>query len=187
MVGSPDRTDSTPESVPSVKAAHLDGLHRPDDSSDICPPADDEVQEIHRRPVGEDLFDWPPQTNGIAQLHGAKCKECREVVMPAILDCPSCMRPAVMLPVRLEGRGILRDAVVTERGPAGFVVPYIQGYIELEDGPRIYSMITGIEPTEAAILSCIGARMVIVIETIRHEGDFEIIGWKFRPEGKISA
>lgn len=133
------------------------------------------------RLVGEGLFDWPPSGGQPAgPLHGARCTRCHEVVFPYLLDCPVCMQPGVMEPYEVRGAGTLVDFVVTQRGPAGFAVPYVQGYIKLDDGPTIYSMLTGVEATEAGPI--VGARMHMVLETIRRDGDVDIVGWKFRPE-----
>jgi uncharacterized OB-fold protein len=132
------------------------------------------------QPVGEGLFDWPPaRADAPGVLHGAKCSRCQEVVFPRLSDCPVCMQPDVMEPYAVQGLGTLVDFVVTQRGPAGFAVPYVQGYIKLDDGPTIYSLLTRVEPTETGPV--IGARMSMVIEGVRSVGDVEIIGWKFEP------
>jgi uncharacterized OB-fold protein len=140
------------------------------------------------RLVGEGLFDWPTPAGHDADgpsLHGAKCAHCGEVLFPYLEDCPVCMEPGVMEPFELAGRGRLRDFVITQRGPSGFVVPYVQGFVQLDDGPVIYSLLTGVEPTEDG--PTVGARMEMVIETIRHLDDADLIGWKFRPEAAVGV
>jgi uncharacterized protein len=147
-----------------------------DTVSPVAKPIPDSV-----RLVGEGLFDWPPSTSQTAgPLHGARCSRCQEIVFPHLLDCPLCMQPEVMEPYDVRGAGTLVDFVITQRGPAGFAVPYVQGYVKLDDGPTIYSMLTGVEATESG--PKVGERMRMVLEAIRKEGDVEIVGWKFRPE-----
>jgi uncharacterized OB-fold protein len=85
-----------------------------------------------------------------------------------------------MDPFTMAGRGTLVDFVVVERGPAGYAVPYVQAYIKLLDGPKIYSMLSGVEPTETG--PRIGQDMEMFIDVIRSENGVEIVGWKFRPE-----
>jgi uncharacterized OB-fold protein len=80
----------------------------------------------------------------------------------------------------LAGRGELVDFVVVERGPAGYATPYVQAYIKLMDGPKIYSMLTGVEPTETG--PKVGQTMEIIVDVIRKADGVDIVGWKFRPE-----
>jgi hypothetical protein len=70
--------------------------------------------------------------------------------------------------------------VVSERGPSGFSVPYIQAYVRLVDGPVVFTTIGGIDPLEGASLRA-GDELIMSIEPIRRIGDTEIVGWKFRP------
>jgi uncharacterized OB-fold protein len=85
----------------------------------------------------------------------------------------------------LSGNGTLVDFVVTHRGPAGFAVPYVQGYVKLDDGPTVYSMLTEVEPTESGVQ--VGTRMSMVFDTIRIDDGVDIVGWKFRPESRTDA
>ncbi len=85
----------------------------------------------------------------------------------------------------LEGIGTLVDFVVAQRGPAGFVVPYVQAFIKLKDGPVIYSMLTNVSPTEEG--PRIGAQMEMVVDSIRLDGETSVIGWKFQPKDSSNA
>jgi uncharacterized OB-fold protein len=85
-----------------------------------------------------------------------------------------------MGPYRLAGHGILTDYVIAHRGPEGFAVPYIQAYIHLDDGPRIYSMLAGVEPSEPT--PQLGVAMRMVITPIRRDGRVDLVGWKFVPQ-----
>jgi uncharacterized OB-fold protein len=131
------------------------------------------------RLVGDGLFEWPPSNGLLPTLHGAKCRECGEIVFPFLADCPLCMRPGVMVAFELRGSGTLKDFVVTHRGPTGFATPYVQGYIKLDDGPTIYSLLSKVEPTETGPI--VGARMKMSLEPVRRDGATDIIGWKFEP------
>ena len=80
----------------------------------------------------------------------------------------------------LVGRGKLVDFVVVERGPSGYKVPYVQAYVKLVDGPKIYTMLSGVEPIESG--PKIGESMEMIIDVIRCEDGIDIVGWKFQPE-----
>lgn len=128
--------------------------------------------------IGEGLFEdgageRPPV------LLGSKCSRCSEVIFPAQLDCPACLGFGTMEPTMLEGRGHLVSCVVSDRGPKGFQVPYIQAYVKLVDGPVVFTMITGLDPAEAHSLRP-GEELVMSIGTLRRTGDIDMVGWLFK-------
>lgn len=129
--------------------------------------------------MGEGLFeeglDGAPPV-----LLGSKCIRCQEVLFPTLVDCPSCVGFETMRPHRLEGRGWLVRSVLSERGPSGFAVPYVQAYVRLVDGPVLFTTIDGVAPRDGSSLK-VGDELVMSIEPIRRLGDTVIVGWKFRP------
>jgi uncharacterized OB-fold protein len=130
------------------------------------------------RVVAPGLFD-PGRDGEPPALLGSRCKLCGEVLFPATPDCPACTTYASMEPFRLRGEGVLRDFIVVHRGPKGFAVPYVQGYITLDDGPIVYSMIDAPPEEDALVL---GERVVMTIAPLRHDEDgVAVLGWKFRP------
>jgi uncharacterized OB-fold protein len=90
-----------------------------------------------------------------------------------------------MRPVDIPGVGVIRDFVVTERGPEGFAVPYLQAFVTLDAGPTVYSMLTGVEPSEGAV--SVGDRVTMVVDTFRVEGNQRFVGWKFQPEAEVGV
>lgn len=132
------------------------------------------------RPVADGLFEWPP--NGRQpRLRGSQCRECGEVVFPALRDCPNCGQPDAMSDRWLSGRGRLKEFVVAQRGPEGFAVPYVQAFVQLEDGPVIYSMIGGADAAEPKLEP--GMPLMMTIEEIVRDKGTAIVGWKFRRVG----
>lgn len=77
----------------------------------------------------------------------------------------------------------MREFIVTHRGPAGFPVPYTQAYIELEDGPIVYSMLDdeswGDRPVQR------GDEVEMVMTPIRCDQDEPRNGWKFALKGGV--
>jgi len=132
-----------------------------------------------RRPVADGLFDWPPGNDAPALL-GSGCRVCGETVFPALRDCPLCGTPDTMDALRLRGAGTLHDFAVAQRGPEGFPVPYVQAYVRLDQGPVIYTLLTDVDPAEPDVQ--IGERMRMVFEDVTTDGEWTLVGWKFRPE-----
>jgi uncharacterized OB-fold protein len=82
--------------------------------------------------------------------------------------------------ILLSNQGRLYCYSIARVAPLGFTPPYILGYIDLDEGIRIYSQITGCEPREDALF--IGSKMEMVLEKIREdESGNELIGYKFKP------
>jgi uncharacterized OB-fold protein len=108
---------------------------------------------------------------------GAQCRVCGETIFPAIKDCPLCAKPGTMSPVGIPGIGAVRRAIVAERGPTGFEVPYVQAYVALDSGPVIYSTL---DISVNDVDSIVGARVVAVMAPLSKIGDRVNYGWKFR-------
>ena len=59
------------------------------------------------------------------------------------------------------------------------MTPYIQAFVQLDDGPLVYSLIDGCEPRDDALEA--GQIVEMSITTVRRDGDIDVIGWKFHP------
>ncbi len=82
--------------------------------------------------------------------------------------------------VPLSRRGTIDTFTVVHVAPTGFKAPYIQAYVDLPEGPRIFSLITGCDPLGTDLRD--GAEVELVIEKIREdEKGNDLIGYKFRP------
>lgn len=112
-------------------------------------------------------------------LAGSRCRNCQEVLFPAVRDCPVCVQPDVMEDYQLRGHGKIRDYVIAERGPEGFDVPYVQAWLSLDDGPAVFSIIETAEPRAFSLE--IGSPVTMVR---RHFGNGEssFTGWKSVPD-----
>jgi uncharacterized OB-fold protein len=137
----------------------------------------------HSLTVGEGLFD-PGATPGVAPtLLGSRCEQCGESVFPRMRDCPRCMSFETMRNVALRGEGVVHDFIVTQRGPTGFAVPYIQAYVRLVDGPLIYSMLDGFQTTDGGV--SVGDEVEMIIAPLRMQDGEPVTGWKFRPRRAV--
>jgi uncharacterized protein len=133
--------------------------------------------------VGEGLFDPGSPPNIPPTLRGSRCAQCGEVVFPRMRDCPRCMTYESMRDAQLRGEGVVHDFIVTQRGPTGFAVPYIQAYIRLIDGPVIYSMLDGFEAADDGV--SIGDEVEMTIAPLRVQDGNPVVGWKFRPRTAV--
>ncbi len=88
--------------------------------------------------------------------------------------------------VELSQRGKIDTFSVLHIGAPGFAVPYIVAYVVLPEGPRIFSMVSGCEPSEKSLE--IGAEVELIVDKLRDdEQDNEVMGYKFRPVGAESG
>lgn len=113
-------------------------------------------------------------------LSGSLCRQCGRVFFPRQSACSVCMEEGTMEEVPLGRRGRIDTFSVVRVAPTGFETPYIQAFVDLPEGPRIFALITGCEPSEDAL--CEGDEVELVIDKItRDEKGRELVGYKFRP------
>lgn len=129
---------------------------------------------------------WVPEVPGSLtgtsindlQLLGSRCQQCGRNYFPARRNCPRCLTDKVD-EVALNRQGSLHTFVVASVAPPGYEVPHTQGYIDLEDGPRIFSLLTDYEKEEDLRTGC---DMVLKIVKIgQNKGGKEVVGFRFRP------
>jgi len=134
-------------------------------------------------PIEEGLFYVPSSENDEPYLIGAKCKDCGLVTFPKTPVCPRCMKKDTMEEAHLRGKGKLDTFSIVQAALPGFQAPSIQAYINLEEGPRIWSLVTGCEPSEEALK--IGMDMELVIAKVREDPEgTELISYQFKPVEK---
>jgi uncharacterized OB-fold protein len=85
--------------------------------------------------------------------------------------------------IPLSRNGIIDTFTVINVAPVGFKAPYIQAFVDLPEGPRVFSLITGCDPLKNELKE--GSPVELVIEKVREdEKGNELIGYKFRPASK---
>ncbi len=98
-------------------------------------------------------------------LLGAKCEACGTVVFPKMPVCPSCGTNGKMRDVEIGRTGRLFSHTIARFAPKGFTAPFFQAFIDLDDGPRIFSLIGAECPVENGVLKD-GMQMRIVAEPL---------------------
>ena len=116
-------------------------------------------------------------------LIGSRCSACGRTFFPKRSVCRICMRDDTMEDTALSTRGKIDTFTVVQVAPVGFKAPYIQAFVDLPEGVRIFSLITGCDPVENALEE--GEEVELVINKIREdEKGNDLIGYQFRPVGK---
>jgi uncharacterized OB-fold protein len=102
-------------------------------------------------PIKEGWFHIPESDDDQPYLIGSKCENCGFTTFPKAMQ-----------------------------GPPGFTTPYIQAFVNLDEGVRIFTLIEGCKPEDDALQ--LGQEMELVIGKIKEdEQGNDIIGWKFKP------
>lgn len=128
------------------------------------------------RPILEGLFreaeGQPPQ------LIGSRCRSCGYTAFPRRAICPACLAQD-MAEVALGRRGVIDTFTVSRVAPPGFTAPYIQAFVLLPEGPRVFSII---DAQEGEVEMGTPVELVIGKVAVDPQGN-ELIGYKFRPVG----
>ncbi len=78
--------------------------------------------------------------DGTGELLGGACAACGQRHFPLREHCPRCGR--ALDACSLGGRGTLYTyTVVRVRPPLGLPAPYAVGYVDLEQGPRVFALL----------------------------------------------
>jgi uncharacterized OB-fold protein len=131
-------------------------------------------------PIEKGLFHVPSSAGDKPYLIGSKCSTCGNVTWPKREVCPRCVKRGTMSEYHICCRGKLNTFSIVNAALPGFKAPSIQAYVDLDDGPRIWSLITGIDPDPALLK--IGMELELVVAKLREdpEGN-EIMSYQFRP------
>lgn len=111
---------------------------------------------------------------GRHQLLLQRCDDCRLPYFPPQPTCPRCAG-ATMTSFAASGVGRVYSAITSHLAPPGFSPPYVLAVIELDEGPRLLSLIRGIDPDEDVALD---TPVEVVFEEV---GDTTL--YAFRPQG----
>jgi uncharacterized OB-fold protein len=102
----------------------------------------------HPTPETQDFWDGAKEGN----LRLQRCKDCSDVYFPPRPFCPKCSSRNVES-FTASGKGRLYSYVINHRPAPGFEAdaPYAIAVVELDEGPRMMTSITGVEQTPEAL------------------------------------
>jgi len=98
-------------------------------------------------------------------LVGSRCGGCGLVVFPAMPVCPRCTANGRMGEARIGRTARLYSHAIAHVAPQGFVAPYYQAFVELPEGPRVFTLIGRDVPVAPGQLVD-GAEMRLVVEPL---------------------
>ncbi len=138
------------------------------------------TSEKNRIPIEEGLFYVPSSPSEKPYLIGSKCTACGNVTFPKRAVCPRCVKPGTMEEYHIYGGGKLNTFSIVNAALPGFKAPSIQAYVDLDEGPRIWSLITGVEPDPKNL--SMGMELELVVEKVREDAQGnELMSYQFRP------
>lgn len=114
---------------------------------------------------------------GGPRLLASRCERCDSYAFPRRTVCPRCKLRS-MAPTRLGQRGVLYSFTVCHAAPTGWEAPYLQAYVELPEGLRIFSLVSREVPARADALRP-GMEMELVVEEVHAGAD--LMTHKYRP------
>lgn len=137
-------------------------------------------------PVTAGLF----HCDGEPSLLGSACAACGAHYFPRRVHCPNpACNAAALQEIRLGRRGTLYSYTIQAyRPPALFQMdqwtPYALGLVELPEGLRVMSMLTGIAPQDLKI----GMPLALVLEPLFRDADGrDVLTYKFGPSARENA
>lgn len=129
------------------------------------------------KPTPETQHFWDGTQAGELKLQ--RCDSCSQVYFPPRPFCPKCSSRSVSI-FNASGRATLASYVINHRPHPAWDEPYAVAIVELEEGPRMLSNITGAEQTPEAL------QLDMALEVEYHKMTDDITLPLFRPAGDPS-
>ena len=155
-----------------------------DNPSNKANPQANQVKEEKKKVlIAPSHICFPSSPSEKPYLIGSKCDLCGIITFPQRKVCPACVKGDTTKPIPLSGKGKIDSFSISHVAPPGIKAPYIQSWIKLAEGPRIFSIITGCDPSEKALT--IGMDVEFVVGKLAEDEDGnDLIGYQFQPAAK---
>jgi uncharacterized OB-fold protein len=123
----------------------------------------------------------PVDPQQLPSLLGGRCGECATVVFPKMPVCPACRRNGTMKDVEIGQRARLFSHTIARVAPTGFKAPFFQAFVDLDEGPRIFTLVGAQCPVEDGVLED-GMPMRLVIEPLADTPESkDLLTYKYVP------
>ncbi len=111
------------------------------------------------------------------RLEGAKCEKCGHVDFPPRLVCPRCEgRKFSTVVLHDEGKLVTYTVVRVASDKFSKVTPFAVGIVELNDGVRITTQITDVDPGDLRI----GQKVRLVFRKVQEDGKAGILCYGYK-------
>ena len=141
------------------------------------------IEEKKQIPCRDGLWTVPPSPDDEPQLIGSKCSRCGEVVFPVNPVCVNCQNQE-MSDIKLSRRGKIWSFTTVMLPPPQWYkgpVPFDLGYVELQEGVRIWTRLLGAEAGTFKV----GQEVELQIDVMQEDAEGnEILGYCFVPVRK---
>jgi uncharacterized OB-fold protein len=128
-------------------------------------------------PIREGIFTLPTRPGETPHLIGSRCRKCAQTFFPPRSICSKCFSSQFET-VPLSGQGKLYTYTIIGYPAPGLSAPYAVAYIDLQEGVRLFSILTGWDEKKLKL----GMDMKMVIEKFKEdERGNVILTYKFRP------
>jgi len=135
-------------------------------------------------PLLPGAYSIPGETGEAPHLIGSRCRACKATVFPKMAVCPACRADGTMEETAMGASGRLYNFTIAYVAPQGFQAPYFQAFVDIPEGPRIFSLISDDVPVETDALED-GMAMELVIEAVGETPEnVPILTYKYRPAGR---
>jgi uncharacterized OB-fold protein len=115
--------------------------------------------------------------DGTGRLLGSRCRGCGAPFFPVRAACSGCLGTDLET-IRFSTTGTLYTFSVVRQSTPAFPVPYVLGYVDLPEGIRIMSQISGCEPDDVKI----GMDLELAVEEFGTSPEgAPLLGYRFRP------
>lgn len=131
-------------------------------------------------PIREGIFVIPEAAGQAPYLVGNRCRRCGNLFFPPRAVCPACLRDDTLEPHPMGSQGTLETFSIVFQAPPGFEAPYLLGFIRLDEGPVIFSLLADCDPFNPDL--AVGQRLELVIGQVKTDPQGrKVIGWLYRP------
>jgi uncharacterized OB-fold protein len=129
--------------------------------------ADMEARSLVGTALGQD-------SQGHPVLRGARCNSCGTAFFPAAEICPSCGAEDIAAS-DMPRTGVLYSFTTVQAGPAKWRKPMRLGYVDLPNGVRVFSHLSGDG-------LAIGQTLELATAELADDADGPLIGFIFRAQ-----
>jgi uncharacterized OB-fold protein len=125
----------------------------------------------------EKNFSWPLEKNQLPYLIGNKCRLCGKFHFPRTLACAKCLSEELE-EIHFGRNGKLYSYSIVLVSSMGLDAPYATGYIDVDEGQRLYAMIFDWKKDDLRS----GRNMELIIKKLREDSSSgRVMGYAYRP------
>jgi uncharacterized protein len=116
------------------------------------------------------------EEGGDVRLIGNRCSVCGQIYFPSRSLCFDCLSED-LAPVGFGRSGALYSYTVSHMASVHFRAPYYCGWIDVEEGIRVFAPVAIEKGRQLAI----GMRMKLIVQELWREGEKSVTGYVYKP------